>query len=241
MVFGRLKGFFKKGERKGYESCMPEFNVTDTPLMPRVIAPDEFATKIIVAGGLNQSKATAKAVMQVQKELATLVKKDFADTKLLMSVETFLDGCRHSTDWSSKPTNAGSEWHCDQSNTQFSEAFNAMRKGSQEVDVVIIIGDRFDDDFEKTMAETQGLYEERGTKFFAMPTTTEASVVRAYGGIAQSSGGLMIPHFTNGSYGDLVKEIVQASLFKSSGKDLSALPAPDSDTAKDIRLMLKEL
>lgn len=241
-----LKGLFRTGdsEAEKSESCMPEFNVTDEPMRPRLLAPNEFATKIIVAGDLQQSKDTAKAVMQVQKELAMQVKKDFPDTKLLMSVETFLDDCRHSTDWSSKPADIGStstRWHCYQSNTRFNEAFDAMRKGEQHVDVVIIVGDRFNDNLEKTTMATQKQHDEKGTKFFAMPTTSEESVQRAYAKITENSGGLALPYFKDNSYDDLVREITQATLFRTSGKSLDALPEPKSNAAKSIRLQLEKL
>lgn len=97
------------------ESCTGETNVVREPVAPRPWAPNEFGVRIMVAGDLSQSRDVSKAVMQVQNELTEQFKKDYPDTKLVMCIDTFLDGCRHTTGWTDKPADIGgrtTRWHC---------------------------------------------------------------------------------------------------------------------------------
>ena len=241
-IIKKLFGGRGTDQRKKGDSCMPEYNVTDTPMLPIEFSPDSFATKIIVAGDLNQSKKVADSVMEVQKSLSNQVQSDFPDTKLLMSVETFLDNCRHSTDWSSNPSDINSKstkWHCYQTETKFDEAIKAMINDKQNPDIVIIIGDSFDNELDKIVNAVEDMHKTVGTKFFALPTTSEETVKNSYEAITKASNGLCLPLLNDNDYDLFVKEIVQATLFKKAGKSLDNLPALENDKAKNLRLTLQ--
>lgn len=233
------------------ESCTGEPNVTRTPVKPRAWAPHEFGVRIMVAGDLSQSRDVSKAVMKVQNELAEQFKKDYPDTKLVMCVDTFLDGCRHSTGWTDRPADIGStatRWHCYQTETRFNEAFNAMsRSHEKDADVVIMLGNRFDDNLKDTMDAAKKLMEEKKTRIFAIPNASASGDVKeAYKQIAHDAGGISMPiDFGRGAekeYVTVVREVTQHTINKATGntKDLTALPAPD-ETTRRLRLELKKV
>lgn len=232
------------------DSCTGEPNVYRSPVKAREWAPQEFGVRIFVAGNLNQSRKASSAVMKVQQELTEQFKKDFPDTKLVMCVDTFLDGCRHSTGWTDNPSDIGSistRWHCYQSETRFNEAFDAMANGTQrDADVVLIVGDRFDDKLQETVAAARNLLEEKKTRIFAIADqSAKPAVHQAYEQIAQQAGGIFMPINLGlnpeREYATLVREIAQHTLHQTTGRAKVALPAPQDETTQKLRLALQKL
>jgi hypothetical protein len=115
-------------------------------------------TEIIVTGDPERVQELGGAVVEVQKGLMTN-----PDHSVDMRVTAFLDGCIHSTGWSTKPVDVRAEsdqWHCSESETLFAQAFRATadeysRRG--RIDSVFIIGHKFDEDVEDVQKAAQKL------------------------------------------------------------------------------------
>lgn len=233
-------------EIKG-DSCMPDFNVLATPADWRPLAPDEYGVKFIVASNVNQSKHTANAVMHAQSYMKKQFASELSDTKLFMDVETFQDGCRHATGWSVEPRDIAAKstrWHCHQTNTKFHEAFAELKDVKRKVNVLFIIGDRFDDDLQKTLKVAKELKEIHGTRIFALPLTTNHTVQEAYKRLSVATEGLCLSELSVGagaqSVDRLIEEIVQAVISEEANIEL---PPPANDQLGQVRekiLMLKQ-
>ena len=238
--------------KQSFDSCTGEPNVERTPAKPRAWAPNEFGVKIMVAGDLNRSRDMSRAVMKVQQELAEQFKKDYPDTKLVMCVDTFLDGCRHTTGWTDRPSDIGgttTRWHCYQTETRFNEAFESMATSTdKDADVVLIVGNRFDDNLDETVKAAKKLMGQKKTRVFALPdANAPKNVQESYKQISHQAGGVSMPlDFTRGDaekeYATVVREVTQHTIKKATGQttDLTALPAPD-ETTRRLRLELKKL
>lgn len=174
------------------KSCMPNFNVTQEPLQPREWAPGEIGVKIYVASDVGSAQRTAGTVMKVQQELKATMRESHPDTRLMISVETFQDGCRHSTPWSDNPHDIGgssTRWHCFQSRTQFHSAMQDLANESQKVDMIIMVGNHFDDDPSKVSEAAAALTHDTGAKIIALPTTSELTTTQNYEQVAKAGGG----------------------------------------------------
>ncbi len=241
---GKIFGGKGNGSKKP-DSCMPEYNVTDEPMRPlSAVKGGALAIKVIAATNLRSSKETAKIVMSVQEEIAAQAKK--GHIRVVVSVEAFLDGCKHATPWSSKPADVGSastRWHCYQSETMFVDSFADL--ASEKVDVVIIVGNRFDDDLYDAVIAAKRLHKSCGTKLFAVPTTSDVFVNESYKKIANEAGGLSLPCLVDDGddydyeCGEIMREIMQLTLLRKTGNSLDALPDPKSKGAKEIRGFLE--
>lgn len=227
--------------------CRTDTNVTRI-YKPQAWAPREFGVKLIVAGNLRQSQEVSTAVMNVQREMATLFKKDFPDTKLLLSVDTFLDGARKTTGWSENPQDIGGiagRWHCYQTDTRFAEAFDAMGRGDEQTPhVVMIFGNRFDDNPQMVAQTAKTLFETRGTQVYALPDPgARENVANAYALLTQNAGGMVldIPRSNRQEdYAPIVSEVAKHSMYKASGQQSKylALPEPANAIGRDVRRKL---
>lgn len=229
------------------DACMPGMNVIPDPITPRDWSPRDFGVKIMVSGNLHDIRRMSRSVMDVQTGMKDQFAKDHPDTNVLFSVCTFLDGCRHDTGWSANPADIGSSstrWHCHQSNTLFREALDEMRLESQSANIVLLVGERFNDDLAKTIESAAKLYKDRGTRVFCI-TGKEGEASEPFLKIAEAGHGMCLPRLDeNGRELDqamLVHEITQNIFSQITGKDPELLPAPESEAAKKIRLMLQDL
>jgi hypothetical protein len=238
-----IKDFFKPKA----DSCMPDMNVSDEPIPLRDWSPYEFGVKIFVASDVSSAKQIAKSASEVQEQLVQQFKTDHPDTKLLMSVETFQDDCRHSTPWSESPrdiTSQATRWHCYQTQTQYGNALNAMR-GDTHANMIIMLGNRFDDNVNDVKAAAKALHDENGVRIFALPSASEREndpIVGKYTAVAESAGGLCLPLLPNETvdYGSMIREITQTVFAKVAGDDVALLPPPANDKTKQARVLLLE-
>lgn len=233
--------------RAEWDNCAPDLDVVPDPIQPRAWEPQDFAVKIMIAGDLSRIRSMSENVMDVQTSLMKQFEKDSPNTKLYFSVGTFLDGCRHDTDWTSNPADIGSNstrWHCFQSNTQFCEAIDQLRLENQKANIVLLVGERFDDDLNATIAAARKLFEKRGTRVFCL-SGHEGNMPGQYQEIAKAGGGVCLPRLNE--HGDeldasmIVDEITQNVFARLSGKNPELLPLPASDEAKKIRALLQDL
>ncbi len=243
--------FNKKDKASGtltqaWQSCTGEDNVLPEPVFPPEWAPHELGIKIVVAGDLSDSREVGRAVMRLQEELRTKFARDFSSTKPKFCVETFLDGCRHSTGWSDNHGDILSRttrWHCFQTSTHFNEAFREMRQSAaQDAHIVIMVGNRFDDNLADTVKAARALFTERKTRVYALPMATASqTVAESYKQIAQSGGGLSIPlldfNARERDYAQIVGELATHALYATAGasEKYRALPAPAEDAARRTR------
>jgi hypothetical protein len=229
------------------DSCMPEYNVARgslyNPQEWNAMAPDTYGIKFIVAADVQKSRQVAVAVTKAQEYLLKQFKTDLADTKLYMNVETFQDGCRHSTGWSETSqdiTSKSTRWHCYQTKTRISESFQEMQGEKTRANILIILGDRFDDDMRETLALAKKLHELHGTRIFAIPLNNDVS--GAYKQLTAATNGVTLSGFSVGSRPEdieaLLKEITQAIIAEEIGNDLDALPAPASKQLAEVRNLL---
>ncbi|MCB1563812.1 MAG: hypothetical protein KDJ75_09585 [Alphaproteobacteria bacterium] len=177
-------------------------------------------------------------VTNVQEQLIEQFKKDLPKTKSKFSVGTFLDGCRHDTAWSEYPADIEStatRWHCYRSDTRYAEAFDLLERDDGPVEVVIMIGDHFDDSLQQTIALAQKLHEVKGTRIFALTEASENSQVwRSLTQVSESAGGLALPMPQEDEVGLVVREIVQSVIYGTLGLK-KALPAPETPFLLDVR------
>jgi hypothetical protein len=245
-------GSFNKSGPAGLPEIRPEFKAKSCTGEPNVLPgikqlrkfqPYEYAVKLLVAGDLHEIRGLSKSVMRVQETLQEQFRKDLPKTQLLFSVGTFLDNCRHDTNWSSNPTDIGSQsttWHCYETETMFHEALDAMRDDRQRADLVIMVGNRFDDNVNATARAAEALNRERGTRVFALSGNARAA--QKYEQVAKAGGGLHLP-LNKGAdeYRNLMHEITQVLLNKVTGRDLAALPVPKTKELGQVRLQLMNL
>jgi len=234
--------------KQAWQSCQPGMNVTDKPIPPRAFAPYEMGVKILVAQPPSGSQKIARAVMKVQEARAAQFEKDFPNTKVLMSLETFHDNCRHGTPWSDQPSDIGSaatRWRCFQTATRFREALRDIRTEGV-ADIVIMVGDRFSDDVAATQKEAAALFRENGTRIFALPSGADAEANDSFKAVAESGHGLYLPLLpedgqSETDYAALMKEVTQAVFFQMTGQQQAALPAPETQKAEELRKRLQQL
>lgn len=119
------------------------------------------------------------------------------------------------------------------------------RSHDKDADVVIMLGNRFDDNLTQTIDAARKLMQEKKTRIFAIPNASaSADVKEAYKQIAYDAGGVSIPvDFGRGAekeYATIVREVTNHTISKVTGapQDLNALPAPD-ETTRRLRLALQ--
>lgn len=244
-----------------WESCKPDMNVTNEPIAVRDWSPCEFGVKFLVAEGDMQYEVVniAKTVMQVQTELMQQFKENYPDTKLLMSIDTFMDNeerCRHATNWTDQPIDMLSQaqrWSCFQTNTLYGQAFDAMRNDAADhASMVIMIGSRFgndqrrnrsgapqEDSLETVKSKAKALFEQKDVRVFALPMP--GGQVDAYRQIAEAAGGVCQQASSQAEIGAFVREITQTVFAQVAGEDLKALPPPANDAQKLRTLLLEKL
>lgn len=242
--------FFKKGKqepeegdiKQEWQSCQPDKTVVRGVSRPRGWAPNEFGVKILVASSIDNAKAAAQEVMKVQRELQAQFKTDFPGTKLLMSLETYHDGCRHATDWSDNPHDMGSgstRWHCYTTDTQVAQSLRSMASGGERpANVVIMVGNKLDENPKQVAQQAKLLLENKKTQIFTIPLPgSSRETVAAFRTVGVEGGGmtLEVPRNDRGAYdyAPVIREVAKHSMYKTSGRlnEYLALPAPDAATA----------
>lgn len=242
--------FFKKDNKDEqkpelkpeWESCQPDKTVVRGVARPRGWAPNEFGVKILVASSIDNAKATAQEVMKVQRELQAQFKKDFPGTNLLMSLETYHDGCRHATDWSDNPHDMGSgstRWHCYTTDTQVAQSLRAMASGTERsANIVIMVGNKLDENPKQVAQQAKFLLENKKAQIFTIPLPgSSRETVAAFRTVGVEGGGMIleVPRNDRGvyDYAPVIREVAKHSMYKTSGRlnEYLALPAPDAATA----------
>lgn len=228
-----------------WESCVPDMDVIPDPIKPREWTPQDFGIKVLIAGNLDDVRKMSGSVMDIQTKMKEQFTRDHPGTEVLFSIGTYLDGCRHETGWSSNPTDIGAtstRWHCYQTDTMFHQSLHAMLHDGQEAKVVLLVGERFNDDVEKTVAAAKALRDERGTRIFCLSGVEGKAAPDSFSKVAEAGDGLVFPRLTqNGRTADidlLIQEIAQNVFCKVSGKSPDTLPAPANDKAREIRALL---
>jgi hypothetical protein len=192
--------------------------------------------EIMVSGPLARLGAVRQSLDLVQRQL--LAEARSGGGKLHLRVTAFLDGCRHTTPWSTSPVDAGAStnrWHCYQGQTLFAQAFEHSCAERDRIDAIIIFGDRFDDAPLPTL-EIAGRLRERGTKIFAFHIGNDRTSRFAYDELAQRNGGVSVQLSSDAAL-SRVLPVITDYLFRPA-EALRALPAPKDP---DIRALIDQL
>jgi hypothetical protein len=143
----------------------------------------------MVTGDPSRIGAVADAVDEAQKHiLGTAPDKQSFETR----VTAFLDNCIHRSRWSKKPFQTGQRakrMHCKQSATKIADAF--AHSHGEMVDDIILIGHRFDDDFNAALEQVQQLIEQ-GVHIHCFHTGADQESRKAYEDLAQKTGGVFL-------------------------------------------------
>jgi hypothetical protein len=153
---------------------------------------------LITTGNPDQARSLGRSMVTIQQSL--VAQNQRYDGQVSMCVISFLDGRIRRTGYSAEPRTLGqdlSNWECHITNTSFAATFSDLARGAkdQRPDVVIVLGNRFNDEFGETQKAAQRLHK-LGTRVFTIflgnPNRQDQGtdqVAAAYRAIADASGG----------------------------------------------------
>jgi hypothetical protein len=191
--------------------------------------------ELMVSGPPARLGAVRKSLDLVQRQLVEEARG--GGGKLELRVTAFLDGCRHTSPWSTSPVDAGAattRWHCFQGQTLFAEAFGYSLTERERVSAIIIFGDRFDDGPEAF--DLAARLRDRGTKIFAFHVGRDRKSRSAYAELAEAAGGVSVPLSGDAAL-SRVLPVITNYLFRPA-EALRALPAPKDP---DIKALVERL
>ena len=209
---------------------------------PDIFRPDaawqpKFASRrveLMITGTLSRVAYVRSSVTALQTQL---FQSTLREKQLELRVTAFLDGCRHSTPWSTSPVDVGANtqrWHCYQGQTLFAQALEQSSK-EEMIDAIIIYGDRFDDNLNTTIKQAEKL-RAQGTRIFAFHVGANAASRNAYERVADHTGGVCLQLTDDKSFGE-VMPVITDYLFRRE-QALVALPAPSNP---DVKLLVDRL
>jgi hypothetical protein len=197
------------------------------------VPPPQRLVEIMTSGALNRVGLVRESLAQLQSQLL----RDGGDS-LKVRVTAFLDGCRHTTPWSSQPIDAGNStqwWHCFEGETLFAQALQHSYDEREHIDAIVMFGDRFDDTPLQTFEIAKRLGE-RGTKIFAFHVGGKRNSRAAFERLAHYSGGVFVQLTGERAFARVVL-VISDYLFRPT-ETLRALP---SARDADVRALLERL
>jgi hypothetical protein len=200
------------------------------------IPPAQRKAEIMIAGPLNRVRVVRDSLDHLQRQLLHEASRN--GDSLQLRVTAFLDGCRHTTPWSTSPIDAGDNtrrWHCFQGQTRYAEALQYSYDERERIDAIVMFGDRFDDEPLETLA-IAGRLRERGTKIFAFHVGKDRGARFAYEQLAQHNGGVFVPLTGEPAFARVLP-VIAGYLFRPA-ETLRALPPPHDI---DVRALLDRL
>lgn len=192
--------------------------------------------EIMISGPLSRVGTVRQSLDDLQRRLLSEASRN--GDNLQLRVTAFLDGCRHTTDWSNRPIDAGAStnrWHCFEGETLFAQALQHSYSERERIDAIVIFGNRFDDAPLPTMA-IAGRLRERGTKIFAFHVGDDRKSRFAYEQLALHGGGVSV-QLTDERAFARVLPVISDYLFRPA-ETLRALPPPND---VDVRALLERI
>ncbi len=153
------------------------------------VPPPQRLVELMVSGALSRVGLVRQSLDQLQGQLL----RGGGDS-LMLRMTAFLDGCRHTTEWSNRPidvSDSAQRWHCFQGETRFAQALQWSLDERDRIDAIVMFGDRFDDAPLQTFEIAKRLGE-RGTKIFAFHVGGKRNSRMAFERLAHYSGGVFV-------------------------------------------------